>query len=282
MAVINTVNKQLIQKHFSQAAGTYDQYATIQKTMAQELLRSIEELNLMTTSKSILEIGCGTGYFTQLMIQALRKHKIAMLPEIIITDISGEMLQACQKNISSILSANNSVHFMQADGEIISLASPVDIIVSNATFQWFQDLDKSLACLRKNLHQNGWLFFTTFGESTFQELHHSFKYVLGEGWHLGQKFISGLELENMMVANNFKDCKIIKDYHRQYFPGVQDFFTSIKKVGASNACLPCHGKNNYIGKKHYREILNYYQNNYQTNQGVYCTYEVLYCYGRRE
>lgn len=59
------INKQLVQKRFSKSAATYDQYAQVQKKMADDLLREyvFKSINPLTAKKelTILEIGCGTG-----------------------------------------------------------------------------------------------------------------------------------------------------------------------------------------------------------------------------
>lgn len=277
----SVINKKLVQKHFSQAVSSYDQYACIQKIMAGELLQLLEAMDFASKVEKILEIGCGTGYFTQLIMHSLMANKRFSSSEIIITDISSEMLEVCKNKISRQFGLNNNLYFVQMDGEKINLDKPVDLIVSNATFQWFQDLNNALGLLRKNLNKNGWLFFTTFGESTFQELRQIFSLVFGDKRHPGQQFISARALEELMVNNDFKEVKVIKDYYRQYFPRARDFFAAIKKVGASNACTPQTGSKGYLGKKRYRDILNYYQKNYSTIEGVYCTYEILYCYGRK-
>ncbi|TRY16574.1 malonyl-[acyl-carrier protein] O-methyltransferase BioC, partial [Geobacillus sp. LEMMJ02] len=59
------IDKQLMQKRFSERATTYDQFANVQKKMAHELIKRI-----VHPPKTILEIGCGTGYLTKLLHDA--------------------------------------------------------------------------------------------------------------------------------------------------------------------------------------------------------------------
>ncbi|MCL6586559.1 MAG: methyltransferase, partial [Anoxybacillus sp.] len=59
------IDKQLMQKRFSERANTYDQFANVQKKMAHELMARISR-----PPKTILEIGCGTGYLTKLLYDA--------------------------------------------------------------------------------------------------------------------------------------------------------------------------------------------------------------------
>ena len=278
-----TINKKLVQKHFSQAACSYDDYAVIQKIMAGELLKLMKRTGLINQVQSVLEIGCGTGYLTELILQFLISQNKLITSELLITDISAEMLNICQNKINAAGYLKHQLSFKQMDGEQIILDHPVDLIVANAVFQWFLDLNKALRQINKALSARGSLFFTTFGETTFQELHQTFQNTGNskKQFQPGQQFITAPELQAIMTAQNFTAIKIIKVFHRQYFPQVRDLFKAIKKIGAANACTPTNGSIAYLGKKRYQEILDYYQTNYCDTQGVYCTYEILYCYGRR-
>ncbi len=74
------VNKAQVQKNFSQNAVTYDQYAVVQKEMAWKLLLKIRRTG--QCFQNILEIGCGTGFLTELLA---REYPLA---QITATDIA--------------------------------------------------------------------------------------------------------------------------------------------------------------------------------------------------
>jgi len=273
------IDKKLVQKRFSRAAGTYDGEAVVQKNMADQLMKVIEEVLTHEQVTNILEIGCGTGYLTGQLLKLLDQKGKLPLTEVFITDISGEMLYTCRRKVEKQFGLLTNLTFQQEDGETIKLSKTVNLIVSNAVFQWFQDLNSALGSLYNVLSKDGWLLFTTFGENTFQELHRTFNHVLG--YRPGQPFVSAPEVEKMMKENNFIDVKVLKETQRQYFGQVQDFFKAIKRVGASNACTLPNNRTNYLGKHNYEKIFYHYQKNNSTPQGVFCTYEILYCYGRR-
>jgi len=57
----------------------------------------------------------------------------------------------------------------------------------------------------------------------------------------------------------------------QYFPTVQAFFTSIKKIGASNS-----NEENYCQRpSFFRQLINLYENNHRDENGVKVTYHCL-------
>ena len=57
------MNKDLIQKRFAKNRDTYNDSAKIQKKMAERLLSFLDRKDF----NDILEIGCGTGFLTQLV-----------------------------------------------------------------------------------------------------------------------------------------------------------------------------------------------------------------------
>ena len=57
------MTKKVIANAFSAAAKLYDRAAAIEQEIGQRLLERLSLVNL--TPKHILDLGCGTGYFTR-------------------------------------------------------------------------------------------------------------------------------------------------------------------------------------------------------------------------
>ena len=64
------MNKELIKKRFKKGLKTYNKNAVVQKKMAENLIKLIDE---NTEVDSILEIGCGTGVLTDKIIKKIEK-----------------------------------------------------------------------------------------------------------------------------------------------------------------------------------------------------------------
>ncbi|PHJ38216.1 hypothetical protein P378_10315 [Desulforamulus profundi] len=84
------IEKEQIRKNFCRGASTYDQYAKVQKKMAQELSNKITAVG--KEFREILEIGCGTGFLTELLAREFPRANILAL------DISPRMIKVAKKN----------------------------------------------------------------------------------------------------------------------------------------------------------------------------------------
>lgn len=131
---MSDVNKVQVQKSFGQNAVTYDQYAVVQKEMAGKLLAEIQGTG--RRFQRILEIGCGTGFLTELLAREYPKSLITAL------DVAPEMITVAREKLKSF----NNINYFVADGENLQMSDAVslkelsfDLIVSNAVFQWFSE-----------------------------------------------------------------------------------------------------------------------------------------------
>ena len=227
------IDKEKLKRRFSRNAKHYSKYASVQKKMGDMLVKKLVDEHLCF--KRILEIGCGTGYVTQ----ALAEH----FPAAAITavDIAPGMIE----HIKSTLQYDN-VEFICGDIEEMTLNGKYDLIISNATFQWFNHLDKTLVKLAKLLDKNGVLCFSTFGQNTFIELYEAFEKAkellnISEAVSPGQSFYSLNALQdickNIVTDNHLDNMEIFSTecYEYEYFDGCTDFLYSIKKIGANNS-----------------------------------------------
>ncbi|MED5245943.1 malonyl-ACP O-methyltransferase BioC [Priestia sp. LL-8] len=264
------INKQLLKKRFNNHAKTYDAYADVQKSMANQLIDQLST-NFFNQEIAILEIGCGTGYLTQLLCEKFPKAAITAV------DLSSGMMELAKKKVTE-----DRVSFICGDIEEISIEGHYDLIISNATFQWFNSLHTTIKKLYKQLKPTGSLLFSTFGNRTFQELHSCYSHAkqrlgLFSNSSPGQLFFSLEELSQIceqalvpLREDPFKLSKMEK-LEIQYFPTVQEFFTSIKKIGASNS-----NEERYCQRpSFFRELINLYENNHRDENGVKVTYHCL-------
>lgn len=188
--------KNNICQNFSKMAEKYDQYAIIQKKVADQLLSFFPQNGLRNTIRTILEIGCGTGILTQ------KLHAIYPNAQIMAVDIAPGMIAFAQ-----IKNHSPRINWILADAEQLPDFNQMDLIVSNATFQWFSNLDRSLLSYKQLLSASGKLVFSIFGPKTFFEL----QTVLSEYF---QKDIQ-------ISASQFKPREEIEHICKSHFSTVQ-------------------------------------------------------------
>lgn len=147
--------KQQIAEQFGQAAITYNVHATLQKRCAAGLLNLIEIHQDRLPAGAILEIGCGTGFITQGLIQKFSRRSLE------ITDLSPEMLEFCRSNLLIPDDQQSLISFRSIDAERIeNSAQKYAAIVGGFVIQWFTDPVKSLRQLIDQLYPQGMLFLS--------------------------------------------------------------------------------------------------------------------------
>jgi len=259
-------------RKFNNCSNTYDKKAVIQKKLAKKLL---EEFNLKNILESlpkkpkILELGCGTGILTELLV------KLKLSLDITAVDIAPKML-ACAKKKPSL----KEINFLNCDAENLPKFffknKEYDLIISNATFQWFKKPFATIQKLTKLLKPNGNLIFSTFGNLTFKELITTFKEV-------EKKMQLRPSLHHLPLKNSNYWIKLLQNLNfeverkeiliQETYPNCRNFLQTIKATGAS------FSKNNLpfnLTKKLILEVLKTYDKKYiKEKNKVYATYHFI-------
>ncbi|HRZ79474.1 MAG TPA: methyltransferase domain-containing protein [bacterium] len=160
------INKENIGKRFKKATATYDEYAVVQKMMAQELVSMLKNHGFSSFG-TVYEIGTGTGILTKIVSTELKYEQLFC------NDLFGE-------SYNYISGLCDRKCFLAGDGESVELIpGNTDLIISNATFQWFEDLPEFLKCSSQKISKNGVIAFSTFGTAQFKEI----REITGNGLH---------------------------------------------------------------------------------------------------
>lgn len=201
------MNKDLIQKRFAKNLDTYNDNAKIQKKMAERLLSFLDRKDF----NDILEIGCGTGFLTQLV-----NEKFSFK-----TYTANDIVESCEKYVKEI---NPKINFIPADIEkaVENSDKKYDLIISNAVFQWVENLESFIKLLVSKLNDGGVLLFSTFGPENFREVN----FVLGKTL----PYYSANELQEII-----KDYKNIveQEMHVMAFKTPKDILKHIKSTGVN-------------------------------------------------
>ncbi len=268
------INKDKLKKRFSKNAKYYDEYAKVQKKMADNLIKIIMDYDIdVYNVKNILEVGCGTGYLTGKLCKCFPNAKIDAV------DIAPGMIEQVKLN-----EWDNSVNFICSDIEEINIDNKYDLIISNATFQWFNHVDITIKKLISSLNTNGILCFSTFGNKTFIELHQSFEKAreimnIIEPVTLGQTFYSLNELfelcQNVISEKSTSRKIVIQDTEMleyEYFDSCIEFLNSIKKIGANN----CSESSYIVSPAFIEKVIEIYNEDFRENNQVKATYHCLF------
>jgi malonyl-ACP O-methyltransferase BioC len=154
-----TSNKMELKKQiincFNSGAYTYNAAADIQQIVARHLAERLAGVS----ASSILEIGCGTGLFSQYLPVSFPHAKI------LLTDIAPLMVQVCEQRFHT----HPNIATACQDGEALVTPLQFDLIVSSMTLHWFTDFYASMAELITKLNSGGQFIFAMLGENSLLE-----------------------------------------------------------------------------------------------------------------
>jgi len=268
--------KSTVQRQFNEKAGSYDQYADVQKVMASRLMRRLDEA--VPAPRDILEIGCGTGACTERVLTRFPQASVSAL------DIAPGMVEAAKRRLAA---RGEQCRWIVADVEewaAAQSAQTCDLIVSNACFQWLAQPEVTLAHLYRLLRPGGCLLFSTFGPQTFWELHDSFHEAyarLGRppARH-GLTFRSEAQWKDMLLRAGFRDNHTESGLKTYVFPSVRQFLHTVKEIGAS--ATQATGTRGLGQRRLMMEMLQQYETRHRIRSGIPATYEIILAVGLRK
>ena len=216
------IDKGRARRNFEQAAERYDSVAVLQREIADRLLERLDYVRL--EPERVLDLGAGTGYAVDALHRRYRKARVIAL------DFAHGMLLQARRRGRWL----RRPLCLCADAEALPLADgAVDLIVSNATFQWCNGLDRTFAeCLRV-LRPGGLLMFTTFGPDTLKELRHAWAQVDG-ATHVSP-FLDMHDVGDALMRARFADPVMDTERMTLTYPAVRELMQDLKILGAGNA-----------------------------------------------
>lgn len=149
------INPKLIKNHFEKSMDKYDENAVVQRFIAEVMTK--ETAKIKKDYGKILELGCGTGLLTRQIKDNLNYKNYT----------ANDLTDKSKIFLDKILPEYN---YISGNAQKISTNTKYDLIISNAMFQWFKNLDEVLDKYRNLLNKDGILAFTTFSPDNFIEL----------------------------------------------------------------------------------------------------------------
>ena len=214
--MIKTIDKKIIKRNFSKYARQYDKYSLIQRSCALRLISKLGNTNF----KSILDIGCGTGIYTRFLRDRFRGARIKAI------DISDDMIEVAKEKLP-----DKKTEFIVGDAETMDFKEEFDLITSNASLQWFTNLEKTLIKHKMLLSEKGVIAFSMFGPETFSELSESLKELFGKDSFISShSFVTNSELRKIL-KNLFNNVTVEDARYSRRYGSLAELLKSIKYSG---------------------------------------------------
>lgn len=205
------IDNKLIKKHFEKSMDKYDKNATVQDLMAAKMI--IELCKISDNYENILELGAGTGLLTKKIVNNITFKNY----------FANDLVEKSKAYIQKIIP---KVNFLCGNALKIKPAKKMDLIISNAMFQWFENLDKAISIIKLSLNKNGILAFSTFSPDNFKEI--------TELTGLTLKYKTQSEIEEILQNHGFDVLYSETFYEEIKFKNPLELLAHMKNTGVNS------------------------------------------------
>lgn len=263
------VEKKWVRQSFDRAANTYDAASALQREICDRMLERLEYIKYQP--RTILDAGSGTGYGTR----ALNKH----YPDssVLALDLAPGMLKIARgqtpwwkRNLPML--QKNRESYVCGDVDCLPLkTSSIDMVWSNVTLQWCNDLNVTFAELHRVMAPEGLFMFSTFGPDTLKELRQAFTGLDGHT-HVNQ-FTDMHDIGDMLVHAGFSAPVMDMEYITLTYDDLMSLLRELKGMGAHNVTQG--RRHGMMGKSEWSVLQKNYEQ-FRREGRLPATFEVVY------
>ncbi len=243
------MDKTLITERFGACLPTYHTEASVQKEICRTLANQLPAI----TTDNILEIGCGTGFLTRMLLEK-SSSKNWLINDLV--PVAKEWIDPLCESYPE-----KQISFMPGDAERLDFPKGQDLIVSASTIQWFEDLEGFFRKSAERLNQGGILAFSTFGPENMIEI----KTASG----IGLNYPPIDELKSF-IPDNLKIITAQEEKIVLEFDNAPDVLNHIRKTGVNGISREKWTRRKYI------EFCSQYEEQFTFGNKVNLTYHPIY------
>lgn len=248
-------------KAFGKAAVQYDDVAVIQREIGDRLFERLSYLAMRPAV--VLDLGCGTGTWTQ---QLKQRYTDALVMGL---DYALPMLGAAKSRASI-----DAFTLLQANMMQCPIArNSVDLVFANQVVHWSSDMPALFKEVMRVLKPGGCFFFSTLGPDTFFELK--------EAWSRVDKFDHVFSFPDMhdvgdqLMAHGFLDPVVDREDLVAHYASFMALVRSLKAQGVRN--MHANRRAGLTGKAAWRRAEEVYTANWMTAEHkAPLRYEIIY------
>lgn len=257
------IDKRAVRRAFERAADRYDDYAVLQQEVERRLLERLDYIRLQP--RQVLDVGAGTGAGTAALAKRYRKARVTGL------DLAHGMLSRARRRGPWYRRPGLVV----GDAESLPLAdASCDLVFSNLTLQWCNDLPRVFGEVRRVLRPGGLLLFTTFGPDTLYELRDCWAQVDGQV-HVSA-FPDMHDVGDALLQAGLADPVMDAERFTLTYDTAEKLMRELKYIGAHNAAR--HRAAGLTGKDRMRAVNTAYER-YRCDGSLPASYEIVYGHG---
>ncbi len=258
-------NPSSVQRRFSAAAHTYHEHASVQQTIGERLAEMIDH---DFEPSAILEIGCGTGVLTRLLLDVFPGTRICAV------DLSDRMIEQARRYCGF----SRRVEWCTADAAGFSADRKFSLIISNCAMHWVVPVERAFLNLAPQIEPGGLLICSVMLNGTLQELHDTRLHVAPRKKPRGQ-LPSENEVIDAIAKSGLENQEAKVEPFEIAYNSAQAFLRAIHDQGLTGGIFS--SAHHPLTRGELELVCRLYEKNYSTLGGVRATYRAGFFIARQ-
>ena len=205
------IDKSRVALRFAQAGQSYTEHAIAQKQICQHLMQLMLEHLPTRHQVRVLEIGCGSGNLSHLLLQNLQ------IDRLILNDLYAEVQQH--------FSQQQQLEWRIGDIEQLEFPTQLNLVTSSSALQWMTDLQAVFTKVAYALVQQGFFCFSIFGQQNLKEI----KALTGQGL----EYHTLSELQQVLTQTGFDVLHLSEQIKTLHFSHPKQVLQHLKATGVT-------------------------------------------------